>query len=176
VSLIPGQETPQAGCYKMKNLNDVLRKINNAGAGIAGVFLIAIMVLIVANVIVRFFQIVIEGTYELIELLIVVTVAFALAYTAFHGGHVVVRVLVSRFSERTQAIMGIFTNLIAFGTCGAITWASAIILQTRWITETSNVYGFPIFPFRIIWQVGLLLLCFMLFTDLIKALNRAVRK
>ena len=139
--------------------------------------LIGIMLLVVANIIARFFGTVIIGTIELVELMIVVTVAFAFGYTAQRQSHVVVKVVVSRFSPRVQAVLAIFTTALSIGVCALIVWASAGIMYERALLgERTELLKVPSFPFRFIWVFGLVLFCFVLLIDLYKAISGAARK
>jgi TRAP-type C4-dicarboxylate transport system permease small subunit len=139
--------------------------------------LVGIMLLVVANIIARFFGTVIIGTIELVELMIVVTVAFALGYTAQRQSHVVVKVVVSRFSPRAQAILKVFTTALSIGVCAVIVWASAGIMYERALLgEETELLSVPSFPFRFIWVFGLILFCFVLLIDLCNAISGAARK
>ena len=140
-------------------------------------FLIGIMLLVVANIIARFFGTVIIGTIELVELMIVVTVAFAFGYTAQRQSHVVVKVVVSRFSPRVQAVFRIFTSALSIGVCALIVWASAGIMYERALLgEETELLKVPSFPFRFVWVFGLILFCFALLIDLCKAISGAASK
>ena len=139
--------------------------------------LIVIMLLVVANIIARFFGTVIIGTIELVELMIVVTVAFAFGYTAQRQSHVVVKVVVSRFSPRVQAVLRIFTSALSIGVCALIVRASAGIMYERALLgEETELLKVPSFPFRFVWVFGLILLCFVLLIDLCKAISGAASK
>jgi TRAP-type C4-dicarboxylate transport system permease small subunit len=144
---------------------------------VGSVFLIGIALLVVANIVYRFFGGVIAGTYELVALMIVVTVAFALGYAALKQGHIVVRIVLSRFSPRIQAILTVFTSVIGLGFWALIAWKSAEIMSERALAgEYTEMLGVPYLPFRCAWLFGLLFFCLVLLIDLFKALSQAVRK
>jgi TRAP-type C4-dicarboxylate transport system permease small subunit len=139
-------------------------------------FLVGMMVLIVANIIYRLFGHVIAGSYELSELLIVVTVAFALGYAALQKSHVAVKILVSRFPQRWQAILEVFTSFLSMGTWAVIAWAGALILSERWLTEESEMLLIPFFPFRCVLLFGLILLSLVYLILMVMALRQAGKK
>ncbi|MFC1532104.1 TRAP transporter small permease [Thermodesulfobacteriota bacterium] len=142
-----------------------------------GAFLVGIMALTVANVISRLFGRAIAGSYEISELLIVVTVAFAIGYTAMMQRHITVKILVSRFSPRTQAIVGSISSILCLGIWAVIAWASIrVALEKTLAGEYSDLLEVPFFPFRSVWVFGLILLCLVFLIDLFKALSRGVNK
>jgi hypothetical protein len=55
---------------------NIFRKITNTGSRIGSYFLAGIMILVVGSIVIRPFGRAIPGSYEVIELLIVVPVAF----------------------------------------------------------------------------------------------------
>ena len=159
----------------MRVIANIIRRITGVGAGVASVFLAAIMLLIVAVVVLRPFNTSISGSYEMIELLIVVAIAFAFAYTAMHQGHIVVTILVSRFSPRTQAILGSITWFLSFLIWGWIFWAGTDVMLKKWLREVSYLLHVPFLPFRIVWVFGLLLFSLMFLINMFDSLKKAVR-
>jgi len=134
------------------------------------------MVLIVASVVVRPFGEVIAGSYELVEVLIVVIVGFALAYTALKQRHVAISLLTSRFSQRKQVIIASFTWFLSLCTWGIIVWASTDIMFEKWLAERTEWLGVPYLPFRFVWVFGLLLYCLVFLIELSRALKQAAGK
>lgn len=160
----------------MDSFLSVIRRMTGWGMAVGAAFLTGMMILIVANVIYRLFGHVIPGSYEISTLMIVVTVAFALAYAAVQKTHVFVRILVLRFSDRRQAILTIFTSLISLSTWAFIAWASWIALSNKWLGELTDLLDVPYLPFRIIFVAGVALTCVVYLTDLLSALKQAVRR
>lgn len=78
--------------------------------------LVAMMLIVVANIIGRVAKIPIFGSGELIGMLSVILISFSLSYTAFCQANVVVKFLVSRFSEHGQAIFDVIACLLGIGT------------------------------------------------------------
>ena len=134
------------------------------------------MLLVVAVVLFRLFGKAIPGSYELIELMIVVTVAFALSYTALKQSHVVVDLLVSRFPLRTQTILAIFTYFLSMVIWGLIVWASYDIMLEKWLLEQSYLLKIPYLPFRIVWVFGLLIFSLIFLLEMYKALKQVVSR
>jgi len=139
-------------------------------------FLVAMMVLITAGVISRRVGNVIQGTYELSTLMIVVTAAFALVYAALEKRHIVIKVIVERFPRRAQAILEAVMSLISLATWAMIAWTGFLILSKRWLNEASEYLSVPYFPFRLIFLLGLVLLCSVYLIDMVRALRQAGKK
>ncbi|MFC1535115.1 TRAP transporter small permease [Thermodesulfobacteriota bacterium] len=149
----------------------------NVGTVIGSVFMVVLMLLIVTNIIMRFFKSPILGHYELVELFALVAVSFALVYAAMHKTHVAIEVLVSRFPQRVQAALEVFTSLFGLGFWAIIFWASAGIIPERVMKgETSHTLEIPYLPFRLFWVSALLLFCLVLIIDIVKAWQKAVKK
>ena len=154
----------------------IVRRITGIGVALGAAFLVGMMVLIVANIIYRLTGHVITGSYELSELLIVVTVALALGYAAVQKSHVVVKILVSRFPQRWQAILEAFTSFLSMGTWAVIAWASSLIFLDRWLTEESEMLLVPFLPFRLVLLFGLILISLVYLIYMFMALRKAVMK
>ena len=138
--------------------------------------LVGVMVLIVASVIFRRAGHVVPGTYELTELMIVVTVAFALGYAALKKSHIVIKIVVARLPQRTQAILEAVMSFISLATWAAVAWAGFIIVSKRWLSENSETLSVPFLPFRLIFLFGLILLCLIYLIDIFRALSQVVKK
>ena len=152
------------------------RRLSSDGVAIGAAFLTGMMVLIVANIIYRLFGHVIPGSYEISTLMIVVAVAFALGYAAVHKSHIVVKIVVTRFSERRQAILTVLMSLISLATWAIIAWASYNVLSQRWLTEMTDLLDIPYLPFRMIFVLGLVVFCLVYVTDLVNALRQVVKR
>jgi TRAP-type C4-dicarboxylate transport system permease small subunit len=152
---------------------DIFTKITErsvkVAAIVAGVFLLLNMLLIVANVLYRIDGGVIIGVYELVEITIGVAAALAISYTGLKKGHVVVDMLLSRLSERPQAIVNRVYSIISFGFLALIAWGGLNVTIERFISgEVSTYFQIPLWPFRSIWLIGLLLFIAVIFRDIFK--------
>lgn len=155
---------------------NIVRRISGIGTALGAASLVGMMILIVANIIYRLTGHVITGSYELSELLIVVTVAFALGYAALQKSHVEVKIVVSRFPQRWQAILEAFTSFLSMGTWAVIAWASSLILSERWLSEESEMLLVPFLPFRLVLLFGLILISLVYLIYMFMALRKAVMK
>jgi TRAP-type C4-dicarboxylate transport system permease small subunit len=72
----------------------------------------SIMLLIVANVVARFFGRPLNGTSEWVGFLMSSAIALALSYCAAQEGHVAVTIFVEKLSKRKQAVVEIIVDIL----------------------------------------------------------------
>jgi TRAP-type C4-dicarboxylate transport system permease small subunit len=154
----------------------VMQRIIQVGTIIACSFLLGTMMLIVISIITRSWGEAIPGAWELTKLLMVVTVAFSLGYTAAKKGHIVVNILESRLPEKARNVIGIFTGIICIASLIGMIWAGAVLLQSRWSTEQTDILDLSFAPFRVVWLLGLIIFCLVLLVDLSNLLKQMVKK
>jgi TRAP-type C4-dicarboxylate transport system permease small subunit len=139
------------------------------GVWIGFVFLTAVMFVTVANVIARLFGSTIPGTYELITVFMLAVVGFALAYTAWEEGHIIVDVIVSKLPSRIETFVNYFNWIIVLCTLVLITKEQiAITIERALAGEKTEILHILWAPFRILWVLGLILFCLVALRDLLK--------
>jgi len=114
--------------------------------GISLIFLLAL--LIVAQIIARAgFRESIPGSLEVPQLMGLVAVFSAMAYTLARGGHVKVEVLAKRFSPRAQAIVASIFDFLGLAALAVIVYGGvdAVVNSTSITTYDLRI---PIYPFR----------------------------
>jgi len=104
-----------------------------------------------------------------------IVVAFALAYTQVHKGHVSVDLVISRFSPRVQAVINTITYFLGLGIFSLITWRSIIYAESlRLGGFTSSALYIPIYPFVYVIAFGSAILCLVLIYNLFEHLTQVV--
>lgn len=131
------------------------------------------MVLTFADVFLRYvFNRPITGTKEYIEVLLVVVVAFTIAYTYRLKRHVTVDIIVSRLRGATKLVWETVITTISFALAFLLLWQS--VSQTMFFVERGKVHGTAVYidavPFQIAIVVGCFLLAVLLLRDVVKAL------
>ncbi|HIJ20322.1 MAG TPA: TRAP transporter small permease subunit, partial [Deltaproteobacteria bacterium] len=86
-------------------LDKVSHYLNQALIFIAGIFLVAMIVLTCANIFLRLVWMPVSGTFELMGYFGAVLTAFALGYTQLSKGHIAVDIVVLRFSKGVQRVL-----------------------------------------------------------------------
>jgi TRAP-type C4-dicarboxylate transport system permease small subunit len=158
-------------------LNEIAKRISHVGNWIGMSVLVLMMLLVISNIIIRFFGGVISSTYELVELMAAVAISFCIVYATAEKAHIVVDILLSRLSKQSQSFLGSITSFLGLGTWGLIAVASAIFARKQWLLgEVTDILDIPITPFRYVWVFALIILCLLVFIQLYNVLRSVVRK
>ncbi len=152
--------------------------ITRAGKGfnvLACAAVVVMMLLSVADVILRLFSKPIPGTYELVGFLGTVVVSFALAFTSMEKGHIAVEILVQKLPQRAQLAIEAFCNLIGALLFGVIAYQAVVYaIDIKKSGEVSLTLQMPPYPFIIGIAAGCALLCLLLVADFLKSLRRTI--
>ena len=132
----------------MVNLLERLNVILNRGLTfVAGLTLIAMMLVTVGEMVFRMFGKPMAGTIELIAWLAAVTTAFALGYTQMHRGHVAIDLFTNRLSQQMRAAVDMLVSLASTILFIIITWHvfkhAGVLKQTGSLSETMKVIVYP---------------------------------
>lgn len=143
---------------------------------IAGFCMVAVMLLVVANIIMRaVFHHPILGAYEYVGFLTAVMIALALAHCALQGGHIAVGFVVDRFSPAARAMVDAVLHTVALGFWGLSTW---FVLQYAGNLKNSGVVSpstqVPVYPFVYLVAFGLAALCLVSAAGLVASARQAV--
>ena len=114
---------------------------------VAGVALTAMVFLVGADVIMRYFGRAIVGTYEIVGLLGAVVVGFSLPQTTRLKGHVVMDFIVSKLPAGLRAVLWILTRLLGVVVYAIIAW-NVWLLGDHYkaVGETTHAVGIPFYP------------------------------
>jgi TRAP-type C4-dicarboxylate transport system permease small subunit len=133
------------------------------GTNTGAAFLVVIMFIICANVIFRVFGGVIPGTYELVEIMVVIVAGFALSDTEIHHRQTNVDMVTIHLPKKIRLGLENVCNLIGLVYWLVIAWASAVITIDKAVKgEETELLKISIIPFRVIWVFGLILICFVI--------------
>ncbi len=149
----------------LTRVNGISRLLNT----IAGISLTFLMLLTIADVILRFFKRPIVGTYELVALSGAVVVGFSLPLTSWMRAHIYVDFFILKFSKRVQNIFNIFTRGLVIGLFFLIGWnlmKYAIDLQKS--GEVSPTLRIPFYPVTLAIGICCFIQCLVIFCDILK--------
>ena len=156
----------------MTRFHKITRYTSNVLVFIAGIFLIAMIVLTCANIFSRLFWIPVRGTYELMGFMGAVVASFALGYTQIKRGHIAVNILVNSFSEKTQRILNGVNHTVCMVFFSLAAWKisekATTIKNTGEVTETLRIVYHP-FVYGV--AIGCAVLALVFFADIVKVLN-----
>ena len=120
---------------------------NYALVFLAGLFLLAMIVLTCANISLRLVFKPVPGTFELMGFFGAVTGAFALGYTQMKKTHIAVDVLIDRFSARTCRVLDVVNHSACLAFFILLSWQlfekAATIGRAGEVTETLGIVYHP---------------------------------
>jgi TRAP-type C4-dicarboxylate transport system permease small subunit len=138
--------------------------------GVAGFFVVAMIVLTSANVFLRLVWVPLSGTFELMGYFGAVATAFALGFTQRKRGHVAVDIVVQRFSRKTRKALSGLNSFICMLFFAVVAWQIARYGTTLWdtgeVTETLRIIYYP-FTYGVALGCASLFLVFL--TDFLKS-------
>lgn len=150
----------------MSYFKTVVRQCADKANWLAGASIVAMMLVTVMDVTLRFFRCPIPGTYDVVGLLGALTISLSLGYTSVEKGHIAVDFLVSRFSPKTRNRIHAFNSLVATVFFAAVAWESiAYAMSLRAAGEVSPTLKLPIHPFVMGIAGGCVLLCCVLLAE-----------
>lgn len=170
--------------------NTTAHLLDNTVYGISRVFntigvtiLMLMMFLITVDVCLRYiFNSPIEGAYEAVEFMMAVVFCYGIAYTQRHKGHVAVNLVITRLSDRNQAIMSSMVSLISFALFALITWQSFLKAGESLHTGETSIGGIgpfgqvPVFPFIYMTSAACLAFCLELLVDFSVSITKSVKR
>jgi len=121
--------------------------INRGLAVLAGISLIAMMLVTVSEMVLRMFGRPMVGTVETIGWLAAITTAFALGYTQLHRGHVSIDLFIVRLSARKRAVLSSLVYLVSTGLFLVVTWYvfqyAGVLRRSGSLSETMKIIVYP---------------------------------
>lgn len=154
----------------MEHLLQVSLKICKFLYALSGAALVWMMLLTVADVILRELGRPIIGTYELVAFSGAVVVGFGLPYTSWTRGHVYMEFLVEKIPRRSRNIAYVLTRLMGITLFAVAAYNLFLVGVDLYNSgEVSPTLNFPFYP--VAYGVGLCcsLVCLMLLCDIVKA-------
>jgi TRAP-type C4-dicarboxylate transport system permease small subunit len=149
--------------------------VRGAGRGlsaIAGIALAAIMLLTVADVLLRIFGRPIVGTYELVAVGGAVAIGLSLPLTSWVRGHIYVDSFVQKLPRVPRTVLTILTRLLVLGLFAVIGWNLVrYALALRAAGEVTPTLRVPFYPVVIGVAVSCLVECLVMIADIVKVLG-----
>jgi TRAP-type C4-dicarboxylate transport system permease small subunit len=145
-------------------------------AVIAGVCLMAIVVLTAINIVARQFMRPILGAHEVTEYLGALLIGLTLAHNQLRKENISVELVDTFLSPRARALMESVTSFLSLLMCLLIAWRCVVYaIGLRETGEVSMTMGIAFYPFVFIIGASFALLAFALLVDSLRAAGE-VRK
>ncbi len=155
----------------MKVLSAVVRALSRYMYRIAGVALVSIVFLMVADIILRRFRMPIDFAYEIVLFLGAIVIGFSLPQTTLNKRHVIMEWLTTKLPPKWEKVASVGTR--GLGTIMFVIFGWNIVLMgnsLRVAGQVSPILEFPEYPVA----YGVALCCFVealvLFHDLLQRL------
>ena len=156
----------------MQKLLEALRGTSRAFAAVAGIALCALMILTVADVVLRLLGHPIVGTYELVGMAGAVAVGFSLPLTSWLRGHVYVDSFIAKLPPRGRAAVNLVTRAAVLVLFLLLGWnLIAFALDLRRSGEVSPTLRLPFYPVAFGVGIACLLQCLVIAADAVKILR-----
>jgi TRAP-type C4-dicarboxylate transport system permease small subunit len=160
--------------------NKVLKRVSGVMAAIGAATLGVMMMLSVADVIGRkFFLHPIQGTAELVGILLVIASSTGLGYCALIKGHVRITIFWDRLSRRGKAVDDIVAYILSLAGTVIITWQASIRMYTyifKQLGGRTAIMALPIWPFMAVMVIGFAWLALVLIFHLIASIREVMKR
>jgi TRAP-type C4-dicarboxylate transport system permease small subunit len=155
----------------MDFLERISRFLNRLMLTIAGVFMVAMVLLTCSDVFFRLAWVPIRGSVELVGYFSAVVTAFALGYTQMRKGHTSVDVVVSLFPMKLKRFLGMLNSLICMTFFAFAAWRITVWSNTiRQVGEVSETLRIVFYPFSYGVALGCAVLSLVFLTEFAKFL------
>ncbi|MBN2403446.1 MAG: TRAP transporter small permease [Spirochaetes bacterium] len=154
----------------MKKIESILKSIVTITSILAGISLIALMVVTAADVILRaFFSIAVVGSNEISVAIMICAGFLGLAWCAFNDNHIKVDLVVCRFPVKIQKYFYQFNYLIVLIISLFISYASFNgAMDVKFLGSRSQLLEIPQYPFYLVTSFAYLLMALTALFFLIK--------
>ncbi|OPY81770.1 MAG: Tripartite ATP-independent periplasmic transporter [Syntrophorhabdus sp. PtaU1.Bin153] len=155
----------------MKYLESLVNALNRISMILAGIAVLALMVLATGNVALRIFHIPYRGAYEIVSFLGALVIAGALGYTQQRKNHIVVDILTEKFPKKVHRFLDIINYGVTLVFFGIMAWQTYLFGMKIWEShEVSETLKVVFHPFIFGVSIGFALLSLNLLLDFLKAL------
>lgn len=152
----------------MKVIENALLRVSKWLNAVGAVTLTFMMLLTVADVILRVVSRPLLGTYEIASILLAVVIGFSIPQVSLDKGHVYMEFLVARLSRRNKALMVTFTRLLCIALFFLIGYnLFSIANEFRLCGEVTPTIQLPFYPAAYGVGICCFLECFVFAFDII---------
>lgn len=161
----------------MTSFERIVSFLTHISDRIAQLAVMVMLFLIVGNILSRVVWKPILGTYDIAGFIGAIIVSFALGHCAIRKGHIQVELLVQRFPERIQGILGTLTGILSLFIFSLVTWQCIVLgNDMRRVGELSMSAHIPFYPYIYGIAYGCGLLSLVILIDTIKSLIKAIKE
>lgn len=160
----------------MQRLVKVSDTVSDWMGVVAGVLLVGLMLLVVANVIARQVASPFGGTAELVGYLSALVAAFALPYSQKKKAHIAIDILTQRLPDRTRAVVVAVMYFVAVVVFGMAAWQIVVRANNMRATGTlSDTLQIAYYPLLYVVAACVFLFALRLLIDALARLSGTVK-
>ena len=153
----------------MKAIFNALLRVSDWLNVLGAVTLTFMMLLTVADVLLRIVSRPILGTYEVVSILLAVVIGFSIPKVSLDKGHVYMEFLVERFTRRNRAIMFTFTRILCIVLFSFIGYnLFSVANEFRISGEVTATIQLPFYPAAYGVAVCCIIECFVFAFEILK--------
>ena len=157
----------------MKSFLAAVKRASSALAAIAGAALGLLMLLTVADVVLRILGRPIVGTYELVALGGAIAIGLSLPLTSWVRGHIYVDSFVAKLPRLPRAVLNIATRLLVLALFLLLGWNLVkYALDLRSAGEVTPTLRVPFFPVAIGVGFSCFIECLVIVSDIVKIFRK----
>ncbi len=161
----------------MKNLKKSILSLTRSLDLLSRVFFLLIMLLVVGNVLFRFFGRPFDGSYEWVGFLMGAAIGLSLGYCALREGHVSINILTERLAGRIESVVNMLGKLFGLVFLGLV--ARMLFLYGNRMLQSGHVgmnTGVPLYYFAYLIAFGFLIYCLVLLYHLLEAAGKMMQR
>lgn len=160
----------------MSNIRSSIETISRRLDQAAGFCLVATMVLIMVNIILRLlFKSPILGTIDYVGILTALCIALGLAYCAWQNAQIAVEFVFDKLPSRMQGILGTLLNIIALVFWATVVWYLVVYGRDMAVSGmVSSTVNFPLAPVVYVIALGFVGLCLVLIVKTVDSIRKVI--
>lgn len=175
LEVLPQEKAPESNLAMR-----ILRRICQVGVSVSSIALFCMMLLSNSDVVGRYFFLrPIEGTFEMVGVLLVIVASCGLGWCQLLKGNIMIDIVYKRFGRRGRAILDIFTFLTSIAVCVIVAWQASLIVGEYIVKEVgarTSSLGVILWPFVLLMALGFALVAIVFITDFIGAIRRTFQR
>ena len=141
----------------------LIHRLVTWGAVVGAVDIGFCTILIIAGIITRAFGHTIPGTFDLVEIAIVLVGAYSFPFCEIKDHHTKADVLINRLSSRSKIRLSVITTFLSLSFWSILLYAGWVMLVRMYEEgEATELLKINVVPFRALWVFALLLMCLVL--------------
>ena len=162
----------------MKKVTELINNISRLFDRIAGWGIVALMLLVVTNVLMRvIFNKPLLGTYEYVGFIAAVIIGLSLAFCYVQDAHISISFITDKLPPRLRHIVSVITETLAVVFMAFFSYQMVIYaLKTAGSGEVSATTRILTYPFILIVAAGLMILSLVILVKLINTIRTVAKK